>query len=122
MYYSLTECFLRVPCSALGARKTLPFPQCGHGARPPLPFVHSLGVLGFLHSLVSYNTAWASQVVLVAKNPPADARDNRFNPWVGKMPLSRKWQPTPLFFPGESHGQRSLVDYSPWGHKESDVL
>ena len=31
------------------------------------------------------------------------------------------WQPTPGFLPGESHGQRSLVDYSPWGHKESDT-
>ena len=30
----------------------------------------------------------------------------------------RKWQPTPLFLPGESHGQRSLAGYSPWGHKE----
>ena len=33
----------------------------------------------------------------------------------------RKWQPTPVFLPGKSHGQRSLVGYSPWGHKESDM-
>ena len=33
----------------------------------------------------------------------------------------RAWQPTPIFLPGESHGQRSLAGYSPWGHKESDV-
>ena len=33
----------------------------------------------------------------------------------------RKWQPTPVFLPGESHGQRSLVSYSPWGRKESDT-
>ena len=39
--------------------------------------------------------------------------------WEG--PWRRKWQPTPLFLPGESHGQRGLVGYSPWGHKESDV-
>ena len=32
----------------------------------------------------------------------------------------RKWQPTPVFLPGESHGQRSLMGYCPWGHKESD--
>ena len=44
-----------------------------------------------------------------------------FNPWVGKIPWRRKWQPTPVFLPGESHGQRSLVGYSPWGHKESDM-
>ena len=36
-------------------------------------------------------------------------------------PLEEKWQLTPVFLPGESHGQRSLVGYSPWGHKESDV-
>ena len=33
----------------------------------------------------------------------------------------RKWQPTPVFMPGESHGPRSLVGYSPWGRKESDT-
>ena len=43
------------------------------------------------------------------------------NPWVGKIPWRRKWQPTPVFLPGESHGQRSLVGYSPWGPKESDM-
>ena len=42
-----------------------------------------------------------------------------FNPWVGKFPCRRKWQPTPAFLPGESHGQRSLVAYSPWSCKES---
>ena len=44
-----------------------------------------------------------------------------FNPWVGKIPWRRKWQPTPVFFPGESREWRSLVDPSPWGHKESDT-
>ena len=44
-----------------------------------------------------------------------------FDPWVGKVPWSGKRQPTPAFLPGESHGQRSLVDYSPWGHKESGM-
>ena len=45
----------------------------------------------------------------------------RFSPWVGKIPWRRKWQPTPAFLPGESHGQRALVGYSAWGHKESDM-
>ena len=44
----------------------------------------------------------------------------RFDPWVGKAPWRRKWQPTPVFLPGEFHGQRSLEGYSPWGCKESD--
>ena len=42
-----------------------------------------------------------------------------FNPWVWKIPCRRAWQPTLIFLPGESHGQRSLVGYSPWGCKES---
>ena len=37
-----------------------------------------------------------------------------FDPWVGKIPWRRKWQPTPVFLPGKSHGQRKLVLYSPW--------
>ena len=45
----------------------------------------------------------------------------RFDPWVGKIPWRRKWQPTPVFLPGESHGQRSLAGYSPYGCKESDT-
>ena len=44
-----------------------------------------------------------------------------FSPWVMKIPWRRSWQPTPIFLPGESHGQRSLAGYSPWGHKESDM-
>ena len=44
-----------------------------------------------------------------------------FDSWVGKIPWRRKWQPTPVFLPGESHGQRSLVGCSPRGHKESDT-
>ena len=46
---------------------------------------------------------------------------HRFDPWVGNIPWRRKWQPTPVFLPGKSHGQRSLASYSPWGHKESDM-
>ena len=48
-------------------------------------------------------------------------RRPRFDPWVRKMPWRRECQPTPVFLPGESHGQRSLVGYSPWGCKESDM-
>ena len=45
----------------------------------------------------------------------------RFDPWVGKILWRRKWQPTPVFLPGKSHGRRSLAGYSPWGCKESDM-
>ena len=43
------------------------------------------------------------------------------DPWVWKIPWRRKWQPTPVFLPGKSLGQRRLVGYSPWGRKESDM-
>ena len=43
------------------------------------------------------------------------------NPWVRKIPWRRKWQFTPVLLPGKSHGQRSLVGYSPWGRKELDT-
>ena len=61
----------------------------------------------------------------MVQNLPADARDRRdgvFYPWVGKIPWRRAWQPTPVFLPGESHGQRSLVSYSPWDRTESDTI
>ena len=44
-----------------------------------------------------------------------------FDPWVRKIPWRRKWQPTPVFLPGRSHGQSSLVGYSLWCPKESDM-
>ena len=44
-----------------------------------------------------------------------------FNARVGKIPWRRAWQPTPVFLPGESHGQRSLTGYSPYSHTESDM-
>ena len=49
--------------------------------------------------------------------PAGRCERRRFNSWVGKIPWRRKWQPTPVFLPGESHGQRSMTGYSPWGHR-----
>ena len=47
--------------------------------------------------------------------------DQGFSLWVGRIPWRREWQPTPVFLPGESRGQRSLEGYNEWGHKESDM-
>ena len=44
-----------------------------------------------------------------------------FDPWIGKIPWRRKWEPTPVFLSEKSHGWRSLVSYSPWGCKEPDT-
>ena len=56
----------------------------------------------------------------MVKSLPA-MQETWFHPRVGKIPWRRKWQPTPVFLPGEIHGQRSLAGYSPWDHKESDT-
>ena len=53
--------------------------------------------------------------------PMQETLEMRFIPWARKIPWRRKWQPTPVFCLEKSHGQRSLVGYSPWGHKELDT-
>ena len=60
--------------------------------------------------------SWASLVAQTVKNSPA-----MWKTWVRKIPWRRDRLPTPVFLPGEFHGQRSLAGYSPWGHKESDT-
>ena len=54
------------------------------------------------------------------KNLPA-VQETRLDPWIGKIPRRRKWQPVAVFLPGKSHRQRSLVGYSPWGGKKLDM-
>ena len=44
-----------------------------------------------------------------------------FGPWVGKIPWRRVWPPFPLLLLRESHGQRNLAGYSPWGRTELDM-
>ena len=51
-----------------------------------------------------------------------EAKDAGSIPWVRKIPWRRKWQPTPLYLPGNFHGQRSLAGYSPWGHTHACTL
>ena len=59
---------------------------------------------------------------LTGKRICRQCRRPRFKPWVMKIPWRRKWLPTPVFLPGESPEQRSLVGYSPWGHKKLDTI
>ena len=61
------------------------------------------------------------QVALVVRTQCGSHKRRGFNPWVGRIPWSREWEPTPVFLPAESQGQRSLVGYSPRGRKESDM-
>ena len=62
-----------------------------------------------------------SLVAHLVKETACQCRRRGFNPWIGKFPWRRKWQPTPVFLPKKFHGQRSLAGYSPWGRKESDT-
>ena len=72
---------------------------------------------------LNFTVRGASQKAQWVKNLPAmqETQETWVNPWVRKIPWRRKWQPTPVFLPGESHGQRSLLGcYSPRGRKELD--
>ena len=67
---------------------------------------------------------WVSQVALVVKNPLANAKDVRDAGSIlgsGRCPWRKAWQPTLVFWPRESRGQRSLEGYSPQGCKELDM-
>ena len=67
---------------------------------------------------------WASQDGTSGKESAGQCRRlqrRKFDTWVGKIPSSRKWQPTSVFLPGKSHTQRSLVSYSPQAYKTSDM-
>ena len=73
----------------------------------PLPITHMCPTLCFTRRL----TLAFSLVAQQSRISPQCMRC-RLNPWVRKIPWRRVWQPTPLFLPGESHGQRSLVGYT----------
>ena len=77
------------------------------------PFPHYIVLPHLSYISLPYG---ASQVALVVKNLPANAgrhKRREFDPWIGNIPWRRAQQPTPVFLPGESHGQRSLAGYSP---------
>ena len=63
---------------------------------------------------------YLSLMAQTVKNPSA-MQETQAGSLSQKDSLEKKWQPTPVFLPGEFHGQRSLADYSPWGRKESDT-
>ena len=73
------------------------FPLC----EPGQAFITSIGLLRWLSG----------------KESTCQCRGHGFDPWVGTISWQREWQPTPVFLLGEFHGQRTLVGYSPWGHK-----
>ena len=80
--------------------------------------------MGCYLALIRNEVAWLPQELLV-KNPPTmqeNCRRRGFDFCVRKIPLRRKWLATLVFLPGKSHGQKSVVAYSPWDCKESDKI
>ena len=113
----------------------LPFPSPGDLPNPGIKpvFLVSLALTnGFLYHCTTYNwmyllktkipLLWFSQTISFSSNKvrwsggkesACQCRRHRFNPWVGKIPWKRKWQPIPVFLPGKFHGERSLEATSP---------
>ena len=79
--------------------------------------VNLLGRYCCLHFIGEISLPLASLVVQMVKNLSAKQKTQAQIPGSGKMTWGRKWQPTPVFLAGKSHGQRSLAGYNSWGHK-----
>ena len=83
--------------------------SCPSFAYSPDGWIHSPDLKSAYLSGLPWWLRWES-ICLQCRRPG-------FNPWVGKIPWKRKWQPTPVFLPGKFHGWKSLVGYSPWGRR-----
>ena len=109
--------------------KNVLWKSCIFAKLEPSPRVGACGLPGPFLSALPHCAPFPSGLPsgAVVENPPANdqwrrRKRLRFDPWVGKIPWRRKRQSTPAFLPGEFHGQRRLVGYSPWGHKELDTI
>ena len=81
------------------------------------------GTLGNKNALdLNYSAVLVTPLVAQMVRICLQCGKNGFNPWVRKIPWRRAWQPTPVFLPGESHGQRSLEGYILSGCKEWDTM
>ena len=90
----------------------------GHEFEQTPGMLQSMGLQRIRHDLATkQGLPWwlrQSSVCLQCRRPG-------FNPWVGKISWRRKWQSTPVFLPGKSHGRKSLLGYNPWGRDESNT-
>ena len=92
----------------------LPFSTCNYSSPTSL--------CGYIFSFYNLVRIYQGFPGLNDKESACQCRRPEFDPWVRKIPWRREWLSTPVFLPGKSHGQRSLVGYSPWGRKESDTI
>ena len=102
-------------------RPSHPFPQFNKGRRAPFPIPSHALALAAGRGPLDLPSCLVSFCLLSSKEATGQCRRykrRRFNPWIGKILWRRASQPTPVFLPGESHGQRSLAGYCPWGRKE----
>ena len=99
------------------------FPDINHASLLSIPAHHFSSDLLKLHLLkdILHYQDRASLAAQKIKESAGNTRDLGLDLWIGKIPWGREWQPTLVFLPGESHGQRSLTNYSPWGHKKSGM-
>jgi len=109
--------FQRCQCVCVSSQasqfmRLLPVGTCTH------PLEAAMLLCTLLCSSVQSGLPWWPS----GKESTCQCRRQGFDPWSGKIPWRRKWQLTPVFLPGKSHGQRSLVGYSPWGGKSQRQL
>ena len=117
---SLEVQWLRLHTSTPGGMGSIPGPgtKILHVAQPKINNNKYIYIFNWQPSAVS--SLGASLVVQTVKNPPI-MQETQVWSLGWKIPWRREWLPSPVFLPGESHGQSSLVGYSPWGHKEMDM-
>ena len=116
-YMHIASC-LSIPCLFLPNRTPNVFEYLcfSHGSWRTVPYPSTRRTSCFnLCSLREY-------LVLIGKESACQCRRCGFNPWVRTIPWKRKQQPIPVLLPGDSHEQMSLAGYSPWCHKELDMI
>ena len=116
-FFFFVICYRKNPNKLLGQPTMIHFHHC-------LLILHACDPSSRLHLFLKleYSSFLCFPHSSVGKESACRYRRPGFDPWVGKIPQRRKWQPTPVFLPGESHGQRSLAGYSPWGRKNRSGL
>ena len=114
------------PCSPRNSQESSQTPQFKSINSSALSFLFGT-TLTSIHDYWKYisliEPVWGFPSGTSGKEPACQLRRCKrhgFDLWVGKIPWGRAWQPTPVFLPGESHGQRRLMGYSQWSHTESD--